>query len=83
MQEKILFERVNKLIRWVETEKKLSSEEIMEKELHSRSEYMRVELILFGMVHLDSRLCTFSHMYRKRRSPFIVSPAHGKDHVSF
>lgn len=61
---------------------KRTSEEIMEKELHSRSEYMKVELILFGMVHLDSRLCTFSHMYRKR-SPFIVSPAHGKDQVSF
>lgn len=55
----------------------------MEKELHSRSEYMNVELILFGTVHLDSRLCTFSHMYRKIRSPFIVSPAHGKDQVSF
>lgn len=57
---------------------KLSSEEIMEKELHSRSEYMKVELILFGMVHLRfTTLHIFTYVQKKRRSPFIVSPAHG------
>lgn len=56
---------------------KHNSEEIMEKELHSRSEQNWTDPFWYGALWFTTfHICT-------RNSPFIVSPAHSKDQVYF